>query len=174
MTPKSLLRHKRAVSKLSEFGPGSSFHRVLWDDADSGNLPQDEKALKLEADENIQRVVLCSGKVYYDLFEERERLGERRVQLLRVEQIFPFPRKALAGELIRFPNAEIIWCQEEPKNQGAWTFIAPCIEDLLEVKLGRKEPVRYTGRKAAASVAAGQAARHVKEMVAFLDDALSL
>ena len=174
MTPKSLLRHKRAVSNLSEFGPGSSFHRVLWDDADSRNAPQDEKALKLEADEKIQRVVLCTGKVYYDLFEEREKRGEKHVQLLRVEQVFPFPERALLEELTRFPNAEIIWCQEEPKNQGAWTFIAPNIEDLLASKLGRKGPLRYTGRKAAASVAAGQASRHLTELAALLDDALSL
>jgi len=174
MTPKSLLRHKRAVSNLSEFGPGSSFHRVLWDDADSHNASRGKKALKLDPDEKVQRVVLCTGKVYYDLFEEREKRGETRVQLLRVEQIFPFPEKALTDELSRFPNAEIIWCQEEPKNQGAWTFIAPNIEDLLETKLGRKGRLRYSGRKAAASVAAGQASRHMEELAAFLDDALSL
>jgi 2-oxoglutarate dehydrogenase E1 component len=170
MTPKSLLRHKRAVSKLAELGPGSSFHRVLWDDADLCT----GAAIELAPDEKIQRVVLCTGKVYYDLFEEREKRDEKRVQLLRVEQIFPFPEKALLDEFTRFPNAEIIWCQEEPKNQGAWTFIAPNIEDLLETKLGRQGPLRYTGRKAAASVAAGQASRHRKELAAFVDDALSL
>jgi 2-oxoglutarate dehydrogenase E1 component len=170
MTPKSLLRHKLAVSKLSEFGPGSSFHRVLWDDADLHT----GKTVELEPDEKIQRVVLCSGKVYYDLFEEREKRGEKRVQLLRVEQIFPFPENALLDELTRFPNAEIVWCQEEPKNQGAWTFIAPNIEELMETKLGRQEPPRYTGRKAAASVAAGLASHHRDELAAFVDDALSL
>jgi 2-oxoglutarate dehydrogenase E1 component len=170
MTPKSLLRHKLAVSKLSEFGPGSSFHRVLWDDADLHT----GKTVELEPDEKIQRVVLCSGKVYYDLFEEREKRGEKRVQLLRVEQIFPFPENALLDELTRFPNAEIVWCQEEPKNQGAWTFIAPNIEELMETKLGRQGPPRYTGRKAAASVAAGLASHHRDELAAFVDDALSL
>ncbi len=170
MTPKSLLRHKRAVSTFAQFGPHSSFHRVLWDDADR----QAGSKNALAPDEKIERVVLCTGKVYYDLFEEREKRGEKRVQLLRVEQIFPFPEQALLDELKRFPNAEIIWCQEEPKNQGAWTFIAPLIEALLESKLGRKGPLRYTGRSASASVAAGQASRHLKELAAFVDDALSL
>jgi 2-oxoglutarate dehydrogenase E1 component len=170
MTPKSLLRHKRAVSRLLSFGPGSSFHRVLWDDADLH--PGDKN--KLVPDEKIERVVLCTGKVYYDLFEEREKRGEDRIQLLRVEQIFPFPEQALLDQLTRFPKAEIIWCQEEPKNQGAWTFVAPHIEELLESKLGRKGPLRYTGRKAAASVAAGQASRHLEELAGFVDDALSL
>ena len=170
MTPKSLLRHKRAVSKLAEFGPGSSFHRVLWDDADlkAGNT------IELVPDDKIARVVLCTGKVYYDLFEEREKRKEKRVQLIRLEQLFPFPEKALLEELRRFPKAEIIWCQEEPKNQGAWTFISPNIEELLQRELGREGRLRYTGRKAAASPAAGQLSRHMEELAAFMDDALSL
>ena len=169
MTPKSLLRHKRAVSNLNEFGPGSSFHRVLWDDAESNP----GSTVKLVANEEIKRVVLCSGKVYYDLLEEREKRGENRIQLLRVEQIYPFPGLALTDELTRFPNAEIIWCQEEPKNQGAWSFIAPYIESLIE-QLGRKRPLRYTGRKASASPAVGQMSQHQAELKAFLNDALTL
>ena len=169
MTPKSLLRHKRAVSKLSEFGPGSSFHRVLWDDAQSNP----GSTLALVPDEQIQRVVLCSGKVYYDLFEEREKRGENRIQILRLEQIYPFPGLALTDELTRFPNAEIIWCQEEPKNQGAWSFVAPNIESCME-QLGRKGLLRYTGRKASASPAVGQASVHQAELAAFLNDALTL
>src|SRR5262245_16184297 len=169
MTPKSLLRHKRAVSKLSEFGPGSSFHRVLWDDAQSNP----GSTLTLVPDEQIKRVILCSGKVYYDLLEERERRGENRIQILRLEQIYPFPGLALTDELTRFPNAEIIWCQEEPKNQGAWTFVAPNIESVME-QLGRKGLLRYTGRKASASPAVGQVSKHQAELEAFLNDALTL
>ena len=100
MTPKSLLRHKRAVSRLDEMGPGTTFHRLLWDDA---QLLPDQK-IKLAADDKIRRVVLCSGKVYYDLYEEREKRGIDDVYLLRVEQLYPFPLKALVQELGRFPQ----------------------------------------------------------------------
>ena len=102
------------------------------------------RPITLVPNEEIARVVLCTGKVYYDLLEEREKRGETRIQLLRIEQLYPFPGLALTDELTRFPNAEIIWCQEEPKNQGAWSFIAPSIESVME-QLGRKGPLRYTG-----------------------------
>ena len=157
------------MSKLSEFGPGSSFHRVLWDDAQSSP----GSTLALVPDDQIKRVILCSGKVYYDLFEEREKRGEKSIQILRLEQIYPFPGLALTDELTRFPNAEIIWCQEEPKNQGAWSFVAPNIESVME-QLGRKGLLRYTGRKASASPAVGQASQHQAELAAFLNDALAL
>ncbi len=170
MTPKSLLRHKRAVSKLSEFGPGSSFHRVLWDDAESNPA---STTLKLVPNEEIRRVVLCSGKVYFDLFEEREARGENRIQILRLEQLYPFPGLSLTDELTRFPKAEIIWCQEESKNQGAYSFAAPLIESIME-QLGHKGRLRYTGRKGSASPAAGQMSQHIAELKAFLDDALTL
>jgi 2-oxoglutarate dehydrogenase E1 component len=169
MTPKSLLRHKRAVSKLSEFGPGSSFHRVLWDDAQMAP----GSSVALAPDDQIKRVVMCSGKVYYDLFEEREKRGETRIQILRLEQLYPFPEAALMEELKRFPKADFVWCQEEPKNQGAWTFVAPNIEAVIE-RLGGKARVRYTGRKASASPAAGQMSQHMAELAAFLNDALTL
>jgi 2-oxoglutarate dehydrogenase E1 component len=169
MTPKSLLRHKRVISKLSEMGPDTSFHRVLWDDAQSAP----GSTIALVADADIERVVLCSGKVYYDLLDEREKRGEKRIQLLRIEQLYPFPQLALADELKRFPKAGIVWCQEEPKNQGAWSFIAPRIEETL-VKLGRAERPRYAGRDASASTAVGQASRHQAELGAFLNDALTL
>src|SRR5204863_5133979 len=119
MTPKSLLRHKRAVSTLAELGPDASFHRLLWDDA---QLLPNEK-IKLVSDDKIRRVVLCAGKVYYDLHEEREKRGIDDVYLLRLEQLYPVPLKALVTELGRFKNAEIVWCQEEPRNLGAWHFI---------------------------------------------------
>ena len=169
MTPKSLLRHKRAVSKLTEFSPGSSFHRVLWDDAQSNP----GTTLKLVDDDAIKRIVLCSGKVYYDLVEEREIRKQNHIVLLRLEQLYPFPQKALTQELRRFANAQIIWCQEEPKNQGAYSFIAPHIEELME-KIGRKATLHYAGRKASASPAVGQMSQHLAEMKAFLDEALAL
>ncbi len=96
MTPKSLLRHKRAVSRLDEMATGTSFHRVLWDDA---QLLPDEK-IKLVPDDKIRRVILCSGKVYYDLYEEREKRGIDNIYILRVEQLYPFPTKALVTELV--------------------------------------------------------------------------
>ena len=126
MTPKSLLRHKMAVSKAEEFTTGSSFHRVLWDDAQHGNSDT-----KLVADDKIKRVVMCSGKVYYDLLEERDARGIDDVYLLRFEQFYPFPAQSAVKELERFKNAEMVWCQEEPKNQGAWTFMEPNIEWVL-------------------------------------------
>jgi len=167
MTPKSLLRHKRVVSPLADFTTGSGFHRILWDGA------QDPGTLTLTADKNIARVVLCSGKVYYDLFEEREKRGRDRIQLLRIEQLYPFPQKALAGELARFPNAEVVWCQEEPKNQGAWTFAAPYIHAATGI-VGKPAWPRYIGRPEYASTAAGLFSQHTAELHALLDEALTL
>ncbi|MGH6767943.1 MAG: 2-oxoglutarate dehydrogenase E1 component, partial [Xanthobacteraceae bacterium] len=114
MTPKSLLRLKRAQSRLDEMANGTSFHRLLWDDA---QLLPDEK-IKLAEDGKVRRVVMCSGKVYYDLYEEREKRGVDDVYLLRVEQLYPVPMKALVQELTRFKQAEMVWCQEEPRNMG--------------------------------------------------------
>ncbi len=170
MTPKSLLRHKRAISFLSDMGPGSSFHRVFKDQAE---CVDGATTIKLVPDDRIGRVVLCSGKVYFDLMEEREKRGENRIVLLRLEQLYPFPEKALLEELQRFPNAEFIWCQEEPKNQGAWTFVEPRLEEAF-AKLGRPGRPRYTGRKEYASTAAGLASEHAAELKAFLDEALTL
>jgi 2-oxoglutarate dehydrogenase E1 component len=127
MTPKSLLRHKRAVSRLDEMGPDTSFHRLLWDDA---QFAPDEK-IKPVSDAKIRRVVLCSGKIYYDLYDEREKRGIDDVYLLRVEQLYPFPTKALMSELSRFKEAEIVWCQEEPRNQGGWVFVDIFLEWVL-------------------------------------------
>ena len=168
MTPKSLLRHKRAISTLSELSGESSFHRLLWDDAQYlGDQP-----IKLVKDSKIRRVVMCSGKVYYDLYEEREKRGIDDIYLLRVEQLYPFPAKALINELSRFKNAEMVWCQEEPKNMGSWTFIEPYVEWVLG-HIGAKHPrVRYTGRPASASPATGLMSKHLAQLEAFLEDAL--
>ena len=119
MTPKSLLRNKRCISFLSDMEERNSFHRVLRDQAEA--VPG-ATSVTLVKDEDIKRVVLCSGKVYFDLMEEREKRGENRIQILRLEQLYPFPDNVLAEELNRFPKAEIVWCQEEPKNQGAWNL----------------------------------------------------
>ena len=171
MTPKSLLRHKRAVSGLVELGPDSCFHRLLWDDAEAPGLPK--TTIRLVPDEKIRRVILCTGKVYYDLLEEREKRGIDDVYLLRLEQLYPFPAKALLDELSRFVNAEIIWCQEEPKNMGAWAFIQPYVEWVLD-QMGRTgERVRYTGRPASASTATGLMRTHLAQLQAFLDEAFA-
>ena len=136
MTPKSLLRHKRAVSRLDEMGPDTTFHRLLWDDAQM--LPGREDQARLP-DDKIRRVVLCSGKVYYDLYEEREKRGINDVYLLRVEQLYPVPAQgAGAASSARFKQAEIVWCQEEPRNMGAWSFIEPYLEWVLD-QIGAKQ-----------------------------------
>ncbi|HEY8593880.1 MAG TPA: 2-oxoglutarate dehydrogenase E1 component [Devosiaceae bacterium] len=169
MTPKSLLRHKKAVSDLNEFGPESCFHRLLWDDAEAPGTPK--TTIKLAKDDEIRRVVLCSGKVYYDLLEDREKRGVNDVYLLRVEQLYPFPAKALHDELQRFPKAEIVWCQEEPKNMGAWAFVQPYVEWVLD-QMGRSgQRPRYVGRAASASTATGLMRTHLAQLQAFLDEA---
>jgi 2-oxoglutarate dehydrogenase E1 component len=168
MTPKSLLRHKRAISSLSELSGDSTFHRLLWDDAQYLK----DQPIKLQKDAKIRRVVLCSGKVYYDLYEEREKRGIDDIYLLRVEQLYPFPAKALINELSRFRGAEIVWCQEEPKNMGAWSFIEPYLEWVLAHIDAKYPRARYAGRPAAASPATGLMSKHLEQLAAFLEDAL--
>jgi 2-oxoglutarate dehydrogenase E1 component len=141
---------------------------VLWDDA---QFLQDQ-AIKLKPDAEIKRVVLSSGKVYYDLYEEREKRGIDDVYLLRVEQLYPFPARALIQELSRFSEAEMVWCQEEPKNMGAWSFIEPNLSWVLDhIEAKHKRP-RYAGRPASASTAAGLARKHQLELKTLLDEAL--
>ena len=169
MTPKSLLRHKRAVSTLDDMKDGTSFHRILRDGAEKTG----EHKVKLAADDKMRRVLLCSGKVYYDLFEEREKREIDDVYLLRVEQLYPMPLKALVNELSRFGNAQIAWVQEEPKNMGAWAFIDPYLEWVLtQVNYGQTRP-RYVGRPAAAATATGLMSKHLAQMKAFTDEAFS-
>jgi len=168
MTPKSLLRHKRCVSDLADFAAETSFHRLLKDDAELGR-----STTKLQKDAKIRRVVLCSGKVYYDLLEEREKKGVDDVYLLRVEQLYPFPLKSLVHELSRFPKADIIWCQEEPKNMGAWSFVEPYLEWVLAQSGATAKRARYVGRPAAASTAVGQMSKHLAQLQAFLDEAFA-
>ena len=153
-TPKSLLRHKRAVSALSDMAAGTSFHRCLDDLAPC--KPQ-----------SIHRLVLCSGKLYYDLLDAREKTGRDDVYLLRVEQLYPFPGDVIAEYAAKFPALEeVVWAQEEPKNAGAWTFV----ESLIETALGRR-PV-YAGRAAAAATATGLMRRHNAEQAKLIAEAL--
>jgi 2-oxoglutarate dehydrogenase E1 component len=169
MTPKSLLRHKRAVSRLDELGANTTFHRLLYDDAVM--LP-DEK-IKLVPDDKIRRVVLCSGKVYYDIYDEREKRGIDDVYIMRVEQLYPVPLKALVQELGRFKSAELVWCQEEPRNMGAWHFIEPYLEWVLnQIHAPNKRP-RYAGRAAAEATATGLMSKHLAQLKALLDEALN-
>lgn len=174
MTPKSLLRHKRVVSNLTDMTPDTTFHRVLWDDSDAGagHTPAAD-AIKLKPDEQIKRVVLCSGKVYYDLYETRQEEGIDDVYLLRVEQLYPFPARSLIEELGRFDQAEFVWCQEEPRNMGAWQFIEPNIEWVLDHINAKHGRARYVGRAAAASTATGLLSRHIQEQKALVWEALT-
>ena len=168
MTPKSLLRHKRATSRLDELGANTTFHRLLYDDAQQS--PDDKTTLV--PDKKMRRVVLCAGRVYYDLYDEREKRGVDDVYILRVEQLYPVPLKALVLELSRFKGAEIVWCQEEPRNMGAWHFIEPYLEWVMnQVGTANRRP-RYAGRPASAATATGLMSKHVAQLKAFLDDAL--
>ncbi len=154
MTPKSLLRHKHAVSTLAEMGEGSRFHRVL----------DDQAALDPA---KVKRLILCSGKVYYDLAEERDAQGRDDVCILRVEQLYPFPADAVADRVKRFANLEtIVWAQEEPRNAGSWFFVDLLIEEATGIR-----PV-YAGRAAAAATATGLARRHAAEQAKLIHEAL--
>jgi 2-oxoglutarate dehydrogenase E1 component len=170
MTPKSLLRHKKAVSALAEMAEGSSFHRVLWDDAEQNPTLT---TIRLKADEQIRRIILCSGKVYYDLLDAREEAGADDVYLLRLEQFYPWPMRSLMTELARFANAELVWCQEEPKNMGGYTFVDPWLELTLARMSIKAKRARYVGRPASASTAAGLMSRHTRELKAFLTEAFA-
>ncbi|WCT74078.1 2-oxoglutarate dehydrogenase E1 component [Sphingomonas naphthae] len=160
MTPKSLLRHKAAVSSLEDLAEGSRFHRVLFD----------PKAPEGAA---VKRLVLCSGKVYYDLAEARDQAGDTDTMILRVEQLYPFPGDVLEEVLATLPNVEtIVWAQEEPKNNGYWFFVEPLIEEVLE-RAG-KAPMRavYAGRRASAATATGLAKNHAAQQAALVAEAL--
>ena len=162
MTPKSLLRHKLAVSSLSDFGPGSAFRYVI---------PETDA---IAPEEEVKRVVLCTGKVYYDLLAERREKGVTDVAIVRVEQMYPFPRNSLAKALAPYRNAEVVWCQEEPENMGAWSFMDRRIEKVLaalEIKAKRPD---FVGREEAASPATGLARIHQQQQDALVRAALGL
>jgi 2-oxoglutarate dehydrogenase E1 component len=160
MTPKSLLRHKLAVSRAEDFQGDTHFQRIL---SDTNPAP----------DKDTRRLVLCSGKVAYDLIEARDAAGDENIQIVRVEQLYPFPTEALAARLKKMPNLEeVIWCQEEPRNNGGWFFVEPYIEEALGLADRAPMRARYAGRKASASPATGLAKRHVAEQGALVADAL--
>ena len=160
MTPKSLLRHKMCVSRLDEFTNNTSFHRVL-DEAD--------KSIK---NNQVKRVVMCSGKVYYDLQEERDKQGLKDIKLVRLEQLYPFPRKSVAKILSATKDAELVWCQEEPRNMGSWTFVRDYLEDAMAAAGMKASRPIYVGRREAASPATGSAGRHREEQAALVESAL--
>ena len=159
MTPKSLLRHKECVSTLADFGSGTSFRRIL---AETDQLADSAK---------VRRVILCSGEVYFDLVAERRKRKIDDIAILRIEQLYPFPFSRLGVRLSQYPNAEVVWCQEEPENMGAWYFVDRRIERALSGLNAR--PI-YIGRPEAASPATGSARTHVKEQADLVDRALTL
>ncbi len=164
MSPKSLLRHKLAVSKLADFSE-NNFQTIIGETE------------KLAADDKIKRVVLCSGKVYYDLLQARSdkktNASENNIALLRVEQIYPFPTEELKSELKKYKNAEIVWCQEEPKNMGSWHFVNELLEEvLIEIK-AKTSRAKYAGRVACASPATGYGSYHAREQKELIEEALS-
>jgi 2-oxoglutarate dehydrogenase E1 component len=162
MTPKSLLRHKECVSTLADFGPGSSFRRILTETDPLG------------ADDKVRRVILCSGKVYFDLVAERRKRRIDDIAILRIEQLYPFPFTRLGVRLAQYPNAGIVWCQEEPENMGAWHFVDRRIEKALSGLSTKAARPIYIGRSEAASPATGSARTHLKEQADLVDRALTI
>ena len=162
MTPKSLLRNKMCVSKLSDMAEQTAFRRVIKD-----------PDINLK-DKNIKKVVICSGKVFYNLYEEREKRKLENVKILRLEQIYPFPHRTLKEELSKTPDAEVVWCQEEPKNMGSWFFVDRKIEDVLMSYKAKFLRPTYAGREEAASPATGSLSRHNKEQADLVNEALAI
>jgi 2-oxoglutarate dehydrogenase E1 component len=169
MTPKSLLRHKKCLSSLSEFSTKSTFHRVLEDDSFSkvNNLLDLKKR-----DEKIKKVVMCSGKIYYDLIEAREKYQNKKVTFIRIEQLYPFPAKTLANILKRYKKAKFIWCQEEPKNMGAWNTVRNYIDRTLEMINYGDKSVKYVGRNASSTTATGNLNKHLAQQKEILEKIL--
>ncbi len=159
MSPKSLLRHKLAVSTIEEF-TNFNFRPII---IESEKLCEDSK---------ISRVILCSGKIYYDLLEARQVLKINDIAIIRLEQLYPFPINEIGEELKKYKNAEIIWCQEEPKNMGAWHFVDDHLEEILVQIKHRISRAKYVGRIACASPATGYASYHLREQKKLIDEAL--
>ena len=158
MTPKSLLRHKYCVSNLDDFNKKNSFHRVLWDHAID---PKSKGFIKLKKTTEIKKVILCSGKIYFDLLEAREKQKRDDIVFYRIEQLYPFPAKSLVKELKPYAkNAKFYWCQEEPKNMGAWFSVRDYIQWTLDSIRANNKEVSYIGRMPDASPATGYVKRH--------------
>lgn len=161
MTPKSLLRHKQCVSSLDDLTGSSTFHRVIEE--------HDPKIAK-----KADRIVICSGKVYYDLLAARDEAGIDNISIIRLEQIYPFPHRTLQRVLSERPDAEIVWCQEEPRNMGSWDFVDHRIEAVMRDVGGKHQRPIYAGRPEAASPATGSMSRHLKEQNKLIGEALKL
>ena len=170
MTPKSLLRNKRCTSNLEDFNKKNTFHRILKDHAEVGGYG----LIKLQEDKKIKKVVLCSGKIYFDLIEAREKIKNDKVLFIRIEQLYPFPVKTLAQELKKFKkNARFFWCQEEPQNMGAWNTARNYIEWTLDYIKAENRKVSYIGRKPAASPATGYLKKHLAQQKEIIEKVLS-
>ncbi len=170
MTPKSLLRNKRCTSNLEDFNKKNTFHRILKDHAEVGGYG----LIKLQEDKKIKKVVLCSGKIYFDLIEAREKIKNNKVLFIRIEQLYPFPVKTLAQELKKFKkNARFFWCQEEPQNMGAWNTARNYIEWTLDYIKAENRKVSYIGRKPAASPATGYLKKHLAQQKEIIEKVLS-
>ena len=158
MTPKSLLRHKQCVSNIDDFSKKNSFHRVLWDHAID---PKSRGFIDLKKPKKINKVILCTGKIYFDLLQAREELKRKDIIFFRIEQLYPFPAKALAKELRPYAkNSKFYWCQEEPKNMGAWFSVRDYIQWTLDNIKANNNQVTYIGRSPDASPATGYAKWH--------------
>ena len=170
MTPKSLLRNKRCTSNLEDFNKKNTFHRILKDHAEVGGYG----LIKLQEDKKIKKVVLCSGKIYFDLIEAREKIKNNKVLFIRIEQLYPFPVKTLAQELKKFKkNARFFWCQEEPQNMGAWNTARNYIEWTLDYIKAENRKVSYIGRKPAATPATGYLKKHLAQQKEIIEKVLS-
>ena len=159
MSPKSLLRHELCVSNIADFAEGTSFLPLI---------------LEHEALDNVRKVIFCCGKIYYDLVQERAKRGVKNVAIIRAEQLYPLPRKLIAAQIAKFGQAEIVWCQEEPKNMGAYSHIAPEFDEILAENGGKQARVTYIGRNAAAAPATGYAKRHMAEQADLINQALTV
>ena len=170
-TPKSLLRHKRCISEIEDFTKENSFHRVLSDKAEYSQY----NMIPLAKDEEIEKVILCTGKIYYDLVDEREKQKENKVQLVRIEQLYPFPAKTLARHLNRFSNAKsFVWCQEEPQNMGCWNHVERYVNRTLEYINAKSKTLKYTGRKPSASPASGYLKKHLAQQQEIVTTAITI
>ncbi|MBS1827023.1 MAG: multifunctional oxoglutarate decarboxylase/oxoglutarate dehydrogenase thiamine pyrophosphate-binding subunit/dihydrolipoyllysine-residue succinyltransferase subunit, partial [Acidobacteria bacterium] len=154
-TPKSMLRHPRAVSYLPDLTNGA-FREVIPDDL---------------APSQVKRIIFCTGKLYWDLLAAREEKKAEQVAIVRIEQMYPFPAAQVEEQLLRYAaSAEVVWAQEEPRNMGAWRFLREHLDTLLE---GSKRRVRYAGRKESASPATGSSKRHAQEQAELIEEAIS-
>jgi len=151
---------------FEDFNKKNSFHRILEDQA----YISESNLIKLKPDKKIEKVILCSGKIYFDLVEAREKTQNDKVVFIRLEQLYPFPAKSLANELKRYKkSASFFWCQEEPQNMGAWNTVRNYIERTLEIIQSKSDKVKYIGRKPSASTATGNLNKHLAQQKEILE-----